>query len=513
MKSLLKLLVFLTLSASAWAHTFTPTAFTVSKGDILSAVTKSENNDLRDGYIVKIDPSSGAQTILSAGSQPASDTYNAFTVPTGAILLEDGNVLVADRGYSITGDSRGKIMVVHAYDGSTQTVYIGGSPLLFDPFSLTIDSNGRIYVADSGCDVSNNKGSPNNCDGTYPATIYRLTPAAYSDGAHKVYGSTLWTRTLVANGGSLSHPYGITTEADGSIVVVDTDAGTYGKIIKINPLTGAQTVLKTFGSDDESRCPFGITTDTDNQDEVLLFTAFTENQYGCGAKNGVYSLNVTNSSTVTKISNTDDVGWHLPFGVIDVTSGKLIVIDEGHGNVYRVTPGGQLWNTFDSYDDIAFQIITTNDSLDLNGYNPCDYTFSNQVACNNLHGPDIFQSPGIPVLVDENSYSFSVTSTSYNNQSYTGADGVTYSAGRYYINCSLTNGNTAITNPIFFKYSTVSNAHHDDRVISADNHEGEVGDIQTLAASLAANETITFTIVMGIGTQEQFTVLGGVYHR
>src|SRR2546428_246753 len=118
MKSLLTSIVFLTLSANAWAHNFTPSAFTVSKGDILSAIPDSgmASSNLPDGYVVKIDPSSGAQTILSAGSQPATDTYNAFSEPTGAILLEDGNVLVADRGSSITGDSRGKIMVVHAYD-------------------------------------------------------------------------------------------------------------------------------------------------------------------------------------------------------------------------------------------------------------------------------------------------------------------------------------------------------------------------------------------------------------
>jgi len=66
------------------------------------------------------------------------------------------------------------------------------------------------------------------------------------------------------------------------------------------------------------------------------------------------------------------------------------------------------------------------------------------------------------------------------------------------------NTGSAITDQFYAKISSLTNAHSDDYLVSADNGRGQAGDIQSLGSSWSANGDLTFTFVIGLGHQETF---------
>ena len=56
-------------------------------------------------------------------------------------------------------------------------------------------------------------------------------------------------RTVVSEGGEFSSPAGVVVEANGGILVADTDAlGGSGGVIRVDPTTGAQTAVSSGGT-------------------------------------------------------------------------------------------------------------------------------------------------------------------------------------------------------------------------------------------------------------------------
>jgi hypothetical protein len=76
----------------------------------------------------------------------------------------------------------------------------------------------------------------------------------------------------VSAGGSFVDPFGVALEADGDILVADTDAfGGGGGVIRVDPATGAQTAVSTGGSFVD---PAGIAVEADGDILVADFGAF-----------------------------------------------------------------------------------------------------------------------------------------------------------------------------------------------------------------------------------------------
>jgi len=492
----------------------TPVAFSVSKGDILVAVTSPLAG--WDNVIMKVNAATGVQTVIGADC-----TSCPFSTVTGAILMEDGNVLVADRGTSNSGDNRGKLVVLNAYDGSAVRVAIGD---WYDPFSVTQDVNGRIYVADSGFDASTAK---SNYPSYYEPGVWEVTPGAHA--AHNTYDDTQWTKRKVSPvegvTNYMSKPYNIITLPNGDIVVSDSDSnfdgdsdnsGGYGGIIKINPKTGVQTPLVKFTNSSASKCPFGIARDVFSEDPAFIVSTFIHFQYGCNTDYGLWRVtlgidadhfNIDVVSAKYTSNGYGTVNWETPFGIVDNSNGKIVVIDEGYGNLYRLNQDGG-FNNNGLNDGIAILIIGSDDDLHVNlGYDTCS-----PYSCQSARAPDVSQAKALPIDVTADITQTGASASSDYNGFTDSVNNIVY-AGKQTIHVTWRNDGDDIDFPFYAKINVLSNAHDDDYLISADNGRGRVGDIQSLGDSWAHNESKTFDFVVGFGHQEQYVIDVKVFKR
>jgi sugar lactone lactonase YvrE len=141
------------------------TAATLKPGDILVV-------DILMG-VIRIDPATGAQTVVTTGGY-----LNSISNSAGGIALEaNGQILVIDIEIAMPdGSSVPGIVRVDPATGLQSLVTTGD--LLYTPFDIAVEANGQIVVTDR-------------------AGIIRVDP---------VTGA----QTLVTSGGNLSGPRGIT---------------------------------------------------------------------------------------------------------------------------------------------------------------------------------------------------------------------------------------------------------------------------------------------------------------
>ncbi|MEA2219932.1 MAG: hypothetical protein QOJ35_2558 [Solirubrobacteraceae bacterium] len=164
--------------------------------------------------VIRLDGASGAATTVSSGG--------SMIQPLGIALEADGDILVSDRG---ADGEAGAVIRVDPLTGAQSTLSSGGS--FVDPSGVAVDADGQILLAD-----------PDALGGA--GAVIRVDP---------VTGA----QTTVSSGGSLVDPTGIAVDADGHILVVDRsaftapDAFVAGAVIRIDPLTGAQTTLSSGG--------------------------------------------------------------------------------------------------------------------------------------------------------------------------------------------------------------------------------------------------------------------------
>ncbi len=163
------------------------------------------------GRIIKVDPSTGAQTIISSG--------NLLDAPYSVAIDAVGNIIVLDKANSLGGGTGvvGQIIKVNPADGS-QTV-ISEDGLFVNPQGIAIDAAGNIIVADF----------------YYGGT----------GGIIKVHPTT-GVQTVISSGGSINYPNAVTIDGAGNIYVTSSVSGSsYLSVVKVNPSTGAQTVISS----------------------------------------------------------------------------------------------------------------------------------------------------------------------------------------------------------------------------------------------------------------------------
>jgi len=195
-------------------------------GDLFVANGESGSN------IVRIDPATGAQSVLTTG----------VTFPTGLVFDAAGELLVADSFFgvrrvdpitgSVTTVSGSSVAVGITIDaaGDILITSVGGEIERVDPvtgsrttiftegsgqslFELVVDANGDLLVVDDGVD-----------------SILRVDPIT---GSH----------TVLSSGGNLSSPFGLAHDANGDLLVGDRS----GKVLRVDPVTGAQTIIASGG--------------------------------------------------------------------------------------------------------------------------------------------------------------------------------------------------------------------------------------------------------------------------
>ncbi|WP_406696653.1 tandem-95 repeat protein [Singulisphaera sp. Ch08] len=215
--------------------------------------------------ILRIDPTTGVQSVVSSGGQ--------FIAPYGVTIASDGSLIVADRG-PLGGT--GTLFRIDPTTGTQSVITTGG--FLVDPTGVVIDRDGSLLVADfaSGGTGQIIRVNPSTGVQTYVIDVgpvagpfgIALSPdgliyTAQHAGFFGLYGQILCiepttsTRILVSIAGFLSAPSSLVVAPDGSLIVSDRGASNaQGAILRITPQTGGQTVISQAGFLQE---PVGIT--------------------------------------------------------------------------------------------------------------------------------------------------------------------------------------------------------------------------------------------------------------
>jgi hypothetical protein len=181
------------------------------------------------GGVIGVDPATGARTTVSANDAPAGAPD--FVDPRGVAVEADGDILVADQ--TAFGFFGGVIRVDPATGARTTVSANGapaGGPAFENPFGVAVEADGDILVADRDA-FANLEGG-----------VIRVDPAT---GAR----TALSANDAPTGGPDFANPVGMALEADGEILVADPGAlGAGGRVIRVDPATGARTALSTNGA-------------------------------------------------------------------------------------------------------------------------------------------------------------------------------------------------------------------------------------------------------------------------
>jgi sugar lactone lactonase YvrE len=241
-----------------------PRGAALAQGDIFVADQSALGGQ---GAVIRIDPANGVQKSVAAGKlliHPAGIAVDRSGRIFVAVPQKPGRIVkvdaVADR------DALGGAGAIIRLDPRTgaQTVMSSGENLL-NPTDVALDAKGRLLIADFNSFAC----GPGGYSGAGAGAILRfaILPLVRSAGASSRADPLQPGQSLVScdrlfqNNG----PYGIATETDGKILVTATtgDAnpagaprrtptnsysyGAVGQVIRIDPATGAQTRLSSAG--------------------------------------------------------------------------------------------------------------------------------------------------------------------------------------------------------------------------------------------------------------------------
>ncbi len=208
-------------TVSSGGHFYDPAGIAVGRGGVLYVLDNLAGPN--SGAVIRVDPVTGAQQPISSNLSPPS----LFDLPFGiAVDPLDGNVLVVNR--RLTGAlplgcllGIGSVFKVNVATGFKTSIASGGR--LAYPLGLTVAGDGSIIVA-------------NECGGVG------------ADGLVRVRAGLPQEPVTTNNGADVFNtPERIGVDPAGELLVTDYAIGADGDggIVKVNPSTGAQSVLTT----------------------------------------------------------------------------------------------------------------------------------------------------------------------------------------------------------------------------------------------------------------------------
>jgi len=210
-------------------------------GNILVLSARSGTED--KGELFSVDPVTGERAILSDfGDAGQGELGN---LPRGVAVEADGNILVVNRGNRVLfrfDPETGERTLVSDF-GDAGDDADNPEPLGINPIRVAVEADGNILVVDFTGTGGN--GALFSVD---PETGERTILSDFGDAGDDADNPE-------PLGG---RPVGVVVEADGNILVVDTDAGTgeNGALFRVNPDTGQRTLVSDFG--DSSQGDLGI---------------------------------------------------------------------------------------------------------------------------------------------------------------------------------------------------------------------------------------------------------------
>ncbi|HLJ93885.1 MAG TPA: Ig-like domain repeat protein, partial [Gemmataceae bacterium] len=285
--------------------------------------------------IVGVNPSTGAQARISAGGLFSLPTYieeapdqglyvtDLTAFGTGALIRVDPNTgqqgLVAHGGY-INGPNafafiNGCIYVANEGDGSgavhnlvrinpstgQQSLITSGGGFTV-PTGLAAAPDDNVYVADE----------PGGYASSDPGGVWEVDVHTGQ-------------QTEIAHGGLIDHPVDIAVDPSGNLVVINTGSpldNVTGSVVRINPQTGVQTLVTSFGpysgtdsgavSRDGSTIFVGAIANGSNPGQIIAVNALTGGQTLLGSGGGlsevegirVFNALVQTGATTTVLSSS-----------------------------------------------------------------------------------------------------------------------------------------------------------------------------------------------------------------
>jgi len=199
-----------------------------------------------DHALARIDPVAGTHTILS---------YSGFLAPGGVAIEAGGIIVVADGGFF--GGTGGQVLRVDPVTGAKTVVSSGG--LVEGATDVAVAAGGQLFVSSywgivrvdptSGAQTLVNAdhtgGLAFEAGGDLLVTSY---DAIGNPGVFRI-DPTSGTATPISMGGLLVVPIGIAVEASGDLLVVDNaDFFATGFLVRIDLATGGQTLVTAGGN-------------------------------------------------------------------------------------------------------------------------------------------------------------------------------------------------------------------------------------------------------------------------
>ena len=167
-----------------------------------------------DGRIIRIDPVSGRQSVVTQGEH--------LVDPAGLALAPDGVIYVVEN----VGTSGSPGVVAVNPSTGAQTLVTQGGELCY-PFGIAVGADGALLVTSYG-DFSDGT-TIVNCQHDFGALI-RIDPSTK--------GQSILSRNAPEWGNLFRNPLGITVEPNGRILIVNQNGGT--ALIAVDPGTGVQ---------------------------------------------------------------------------------------------------------------------------------------------------------------------------------------------------------------------------------------------------------------------------------
>ena len=289
------------------------------------------------GGVIRVDPSTGARSTISANAAPPGAP--GFADPAGIVRTAGGDLLVADLN---AFGGPGGVLRVDPVTGARTTVSENlaplGGPSFGDPSGIAIDRNGDLLIADRSAFADSTGGviRVDRDTGVRTAVSHNAAPTG---------------------GPSFAEPVGIALASDGSILVTDEDAfaDASGGVIRVDPATGQRTTVSANGAPAGGPSfvePVGLVVAPDGRLLVVEEDGFAD------AAGGVIAVDPVTGARTTVSANGAPPGgpaFRQPYGAAAAPDGSLLVADfdaftDAGGGVIRVDRAGGARRTVSAND-------------------------------------------------------------------------------------------------------------------------------------------------------------------